>query len=91
VATGAEGAQRQGQGSGGVPDRLVQEEPRGPAQFQLARKAIGMDTQNFRKNVRRHPGFKEAPANHDIAEAQELGDSRRGFLRPRFVEALSVE
>jgi hypothetical protein len=55
------------------------------------RKAIGMDTQNFRKNVRRHPGFKEALANHDIAEAQELGDSRRGFLRPRFVEALSVE
>jgi hypothetical protein len=49
-----------------------------------------MDTQNFRKNVRRHPDFKEALANHGIAEAQELGDNRRGFL-PRFVEALAVE
>ena len=65
--------------------------PEGLLSFNIVDKAIGMDTQNFRKNVRRHPGFKEALANHDIAEAQELGDSRRGFLRPRFVEALSVE
>jgi hypothetical protein len=56
----------------------------------IVHKAIGMDTQNFRKNVRRHPDFKEALANHGIVEAQMIGDNRRGFLRPRFVEASSV-
>jgi hypothetical protein len=39
----------------------------------------------------RHSDFKEALASHDIAEAQVLGDNRRGFLRPRFVEALPEE
>jgi hypothetical protein len=34
--------------------------------------------------IRRHPDFKEALAAHDIAEAQVLGDNRRGFLKPSF-------
>jgi hypothetical protein len=58
--------------------------PEGLLSFNIGRKAIGMDTQNFRKNVRRHPDFKEAVATHDIAEVQELGDNRRGFLKPSF-------
>ena len=40
--------------------------------------------------MRRHPDFNEALANHGIAEGLEIGDNRRGFLRPRFVEAPSV-
>ena len=32
---------------------------------------------------------QEALATHDIAEAQVLGDNRRGFLKTNFVEALS--
>jgi hypothetical protein len=52
----------------------------------------GMEgTSNFRRDVRQHPDFRAALYNHDIAEAQVLGDNRRGFLRPRFVEALSGE
>jgi hypothetical protein len=47
-------------------------------------------TKNFKSRIRQNPDFKEALASHDIAEAQVLGDKRRGFLRPRFVEALSV-
>jgi hypothetical protein len=34
--------------------------------------------------VRRHSDFKEALAALDIAEAQVLGDNRRGFLKPSF-------
>ena len=54
-------------------------------------KQSGWIPRTSEKNVRRHLDFKEALANHDIAEAQMLGDSRRGFLRPRFVEVPSVE
>jgi hypothetical protein len=46
--------------------------PEGLLRFNIVHKAIGMDTQNFRKNVRRHLDFKEALANHDIAEARCL-------------------
>jgi hypothetical protein len=59
--------------------------------FSVVQKAIGMDSPNFRKNVRRHRDFREALANCDIAEAQVLGDNCRGFPKPNFVEALSVE
>jgi hypothetical protein len=65
--------------------------PEGLLPFNVAYRAIGMKPGDFRQDVRRHPDFKEALANHDIAEAQMLGDSRRGFLKPRFVETLSVE
>jgi hypothetical protein len=58
--------------------------PEGLLSFNIVHKAIGMDIQNFRKNVRRHPDFKEALANHGIAGAQELGDNRRGFLKLSF-------
>ena len=59
--------------------------PEGLLRFNVVRRAIGMDNAaNFKNNVRRHPDFKEALANHDIAEAQVLGDSRRGFLKPSF-------
>jgi hypothetical protein len=58
--------------------------PEGLLGFNVVGRAIGMDTQNFRKNVRRHPDFVEALANHGIAEGQVLGDSRSGFLKPSF-------
>ena len=66
------------------PERLLR--------FNTVQRAIGMESaSNFRQDIRRHTDFKEALANHDIAEAQVLGDNRRGFLKPRFVEALSGE
>jgi hypothetical protein len=37
-----------------------------------------------RRDIRQHADFKEALATHDIAEAQVLGDNRRGFLKPSF-------
>jgi hypothetical protein len=52
--------------------------------FNVVHKAIGMASGDFRRDVRRHSDFREALANHDIAEAQVLGDNRRGFLRPSF-------
>jgi hypothetical protein len=66
--------------------------PAGLLPFKEAQRAIGMnDPKNFRRDIRQHADFKEALAAYDIAEAQVLGDDRRGFLKPRFVEALSVE
>jgi hypothetical protein len=37
------------------------------------------------------PTSRKRPLRSGIAEAQELGDNRRGFLKPNFVEALSDE
>jgi hypothetical protein len=72
--------------------KWFEKNPEGLLRFNVVQRAIGMDNAaNFKNNVRRHPDFKEALANYDIAEAQMLGDNRRGFLRPRFVEALAVE
>jgi hypothetical protein len=66
--------------------------PEGLLRFNIVQRAIGMDNAaNFTNNVRQHPDFMEALANQGIAEARMLGDRRRGFLRPRFVEAPSVE
>jgi hypothetical protein len=66
--------------------------PDGLLPFNKVRKAIGIEgASNFRRDVRKNPYFKEALATHDIAEAQMLGDNRRGFLKPNFVEALSEE
>ena len=65
--------------------------PAGLLPFKEAQRAIGMnDPKNFRRDIRQHADFKEALAAYDIAEAQMLGDNRRGFLKPSFVEALSV-
>jgi len=73
-------------------DWFEKKNPDGLLRFKELQTAIGMnDTKNFKNRIRQNPDFKEALANHDIAEAHELGDNRRGFLRPRFVEALSVE
>jgi hypothetical protein len=48
--------------------------PEGLLRFNVVQRAIGMDNAaNFKNNVRRHPDFKEALANHDITEAQVLG------------------
>jgi hypothetical protein len=59
--------------------------PDGLLRFKVVQRAIGInDAATFRNDVRRHPDFREALANHDIAEAQVLGDSRRGFLKPSF-------
>jgi hypothetical protein len=61
--------------------------PDGLLPFNKVRKAIGIEgASNFRRDVRKNPDFREALANHDIAEAQELGDNRRGFLKPSFVD-----
>jgi hypothetical protein len=66
--------------------------PEGLLRFNVVQRAIGMENAaNFKNNVRQHPDFMEALANQGIAEARMLGDNRRGFLRPRFVDALSVE
>jgi hypothetical protein len=66
--------------------------PDGLLRFKEVQRAIGIESaSNFRQDVRRHPDFKEALAANDIAEAQVLGDNRRGFLKPRFAEAPSVE
>ncbi|HJY48297.1 MAG TPA: hypothetical protein VJ349_06605, partial [Stellaceae bacterium] len=59
--------------------------PEGLLRFKEVQRAIGIESaSNFRQDVRRHPDFKEALATHDIAEAQVLGDNRRGFLKPSF-------
>jgi hypothetical protein len=58
----------------------------GLLRFNAAQKAIGMDGSNFRRVVRDHPDFIEALDNHSITEAWQLGDNRRGFLKPNFVE-----
>ena len=59
--------------------------PNGLLRFSVVQRAIGMDNAgNFRRDIRRHSDFKEALATHDIAEAQVLGDNRRGFLKPSF-------
>jgi len=59
--------------------------PEGLLRFKEVQRAIGIESaSNFRQDVRRHPDFKEALAAHDIAEAQVLGDNRRGFLKPSF-------
>jgi hypothetical protein len=53
--------------------------------FNVVQRVIGIESaSNFRQDIRRHNDFKEALAAHDIAEAQVLGDNRRGFLRPAF-------
>jgi hypothetical protein len=57
--------------------------------FNVVQKALGIrDPKNFKNDVRRHPDFIEALDNHGITEAWRIGDNRRGFLRPRFVEGL---
>jgi hypothetical protein len=66
--------------------------PDGLLRFKELQTAIGMnDPKNFKSRIRQNPDFKEALAIHDIAEAQVLGDNRRGFLKPRFAEALPEE
>jgi hypothetical protein len=66
--------------------------PNGLLRFNVVQRAIGMEgTSNFRRDVRQNPEFRAALDNYDIAEAQMLGDSRRGFLKPNFVEGPSVE
>jgi hypothetical protein len=68
----------------GSPEELLR--------FKVVRQAIGMeDARNFRRNVRRHSDFIEAIANHGIVEAPTVGSGGSGFLKPNFVEALSVE
>jgi hypothetical protein len=63
--------------------------PDGLLRFKELQTAIGMnDPKNFKNRIRQNPDFKEALSIHDIAEAQVLGDNRRGFLKPRFTEAL---
>ena len=38
--------------------------------FNVVQRAIGMEgTSNFRRDVRKHPDFRAALDNHDIAEA----------------------
>jgi hypothetical protein len=62
-----------------------EKKPDGLLRFNVVQRAIGInDAATFRNDVRRHPDFREALANHDIAEAQVLGGSRRGFLKPSF-------
>jgi hypothetical protein len=56
--------------------------------FNVVQRAIGMTPQNFKSDVRRHPDFIEALDNHGITEAWRMGDKRRGFLKPNFVEDL---
>jgi hypothetical protein len=56
--------------------------------FNTVQRAIGMDPQHFRSDVRRHADFIEALDNHSITEAWRMGDNRRGFLKARFVEDL---
>jgi hypothetical protein len=54
--------------------------------FNIVRQAIGIeDAGNFRRNVRRHPDFMEAIANHGIIEAPS---GQWGFLRSNFVDVL---
>ena len=66
--------------------------PDGLLRFKELQTAIGMsDPKNFKNRIRQNPDFKEALATHDIAEAQVLGDNRRGFRKPRFAEALPEE
>ena len=66
--------------------------PDGLLRFKELQTAIGMsDPKNFKNRIRQNPDFKEALATRDIAEAQVLGDNRRGFLKPRFAEALPEE
>ena len=63
--------------------------PDGLLRFKELQTAIGMnDAKNFKNRIRQNPDFKEALSIHDIAEAQVLGDNRRGFRKPRFAEAL---
>jgi hypothetical protein len=63
----------------------------GLLRFNVVQKALGISAAGtFKNDVRRHPDFIEALDNHGITEAWRIGDNRRGFLRPRFVEALSV-
>jgi hypothetical protein len=65
--------------------------PDGLLRFNVVQKALGISAAGtFKNDVRRHPDFIEALDNHGITEAWRIGDNRRGFLRPRFVEALSV-
>jgi hypothetical protein len=60
--------------------------------LKIVQRAIGMeDARNFRRNVRRHSDFMEAIASHGIVEAARIGRGGCGFLKPDFVEALSVE
>jgi hypothetical protein len=65
--------------------------PDGLLRFNVVQKALGISAAGtFKNDMRRHPDFIEALDNHGITEAWRIGDNRRGFLRPRFVEALSV-
>lgn len=56
--------------------------PDGVLAFATVAKAIGMDANNFRRSVRKHPDFIEALAEEDIVE------TTRGFVRetPDFVD-----
>jgi hypothetical protein len=59
--------------------------PEGLLRFNVVQRAIGMDNAaNFKNNVRQHADFCDALDAHGIAEAQMLGDSQRGFLKPSF-------
>ena len=63
--------------------------PDGLLRFNVVQRAIGIrDTKNFKSDVRRHSDFIEALDNHGITEAWRMGDKRRGFLKPNFVEDL---
>jgi hypothetical protein len=52
------------------------------------------DPRNFRRDIRQHADFKEALAAYDIAEAQVLGDNRRGQRmgrKPKLTETQQAE
>jgi hypothetical protein len=69
----------------GWPRERLEKNSEGLLRFKELQTAIGMnDPKNFKNRIRQNSDFKEALANHDIAEAQVLGDSRRGFLKPSF-------
>jgi hypothetical protein len=63
--------------------------PEGLLRFNVVQRALGISAAGtFKNDVRRHPDFIEALDNHGITEAWRIGDKRRGFLKPRFVEGL---
>jgi hypothetical protein len=65
------------------------ENPDGLLRFNVVQRAIGIAAAGtFKSDVRRHSDFIEALDNHDITEAWRMGDKRRGFLKPIFVEDL---
>jgi hypothetical protein len=72
-----------------VGGAAVLKNPGGLLRFNVVQKALGISAAGtFKNDVRRHADFIEALDNHGITEAWRIGDNRRGFLRPRFVEGL---